>query len=93
MDHCDCGSLRDLTDYREKILTETQIDFLLHDALMALAEFKTKHRVIHHDIKTSNIFVKSKCEVKGTNVWRRAVLAKCAFYRYSLLDGSERHQW
>ena len=67
MDFCDLGSIRDLMDYRDEVLTEEQIAFVLRDTLEALDLFHTKHQMIHRDIKAGNILFNSKCEVKITD--------------------------
>ena len=67
MDFCDLGSIRDLMDYRDEVLTEEQIAFVLRDTLAALDLFHTKHQMIHRDIKAGNILFNSKCEVKITD--------------------------
>ena len=67
MDFCDLGSIRDLMDYRDEVLTEEQIAFVLRDTLEALQLFHEKYQMIHRDIKAGNILFNSKCEVKITD--------------------------
>jgi serine/threonine protein kinase len=67
MEFCDCGSLRDLMDFRDQVLNEQQIAFVLHDVLCALDELWQRHQIFHRDIKAGNILFNSKCEVKLTD--------------------------
>ncbi|KAH0788299.1 STE family protein kinase [Histomonas meleagridis] len=66
MDLCDRGSLRDIIDYRNEVLTEEQIAFVMHDLLMAL-KILHKKQIIHRDIKAANILVTSKGDIKVTD--------------------------
>jgi serine/threonine protein kinase len=67
MDFCDCGSFRDLMDFRDAVLSEQQIAFVLHDVLMALRELWNRHKLLHRDVKAGNILFNSRCQVKLTD--------------------------
>jgi serine/threonine protein kinase len=67
MDFCDCGSFRDLMDFRDEVLSEQQIAFVLHDVLLALRELWNRHKLLHRDIKAGNILFNSRCQVKLTD--------------------------
>ena len=64
MEYCDRGSLRDLLDKREKVLSEDQIAIVMHDMLMGLNAIHNEHRIIHRDIKAANMLLTSSGVVK-----------------------------
>lgn len=66
MDFCDRGSLRDIIDFRNEVLNEQQIAFVMHDLLEALVILHEK-QIIHRDIKAANILVTSKGAIKVTD--------------------------
>lgn len=64
MEYCDRGSLRDLLDAREQVLSEDQISIVLHDILMGLHLIHHRHRIVHRDIKAANILITTDSEIK-----------------------------
>jgi serine/threonine protein kinase len=64
MEFCDRGSLRDILDSREQVLSEDQISIVLLSLLLGLDEIHTKHRIIHRDIKSANILLNSDGGIK-----------------------------
>ncbi|KAH0793891.1 STE family protein kinase [Histomonas meleagridis] len=64
MENCDCGSLRDLLDRREQVLSEDQIGIVLVDLLRGLHLIHTRHRIIHRDIKSANILLTSDSGIR-----------------------------
>lgn len=64
MEYCDRGSLRDLLDKREKVLSEDQISLVLYDMLSGLKVIHNDHRIIHRDIKAANMLLTSAGVVK-----------------------------
>ncbi|OHT09964.1 STE family protein kinase [Tritrichomonas foetus] len=67
MDYCDRGSIRDLMDSREKVLTEDQISIIMHDLLNALTVLHDQYHTIHRDIKAANILISSDYSIKVTD--------------------------
>ena len=67
MEYCDRGSIRDLIDYRDLCLTEKQAAIVIHDLLAALVMLKGKYKLMHRDIKSANILLKSNGEIKITD--------------------------
>ena len=57
MDFCDRGSLRDILDNRQKVLSEDQISVILRDHLLALRFMHGEHKIMHRDIKAANILM------------------------------------
>ena len=68
VEYGDRGSLRDIIDYRRKLLTEEQISIVLHDVLIAL---KQLHYGLfsHHYIQASHVIINSQGEIKLTEYW------------------------
>ena len=64
MEYCDRGSLRDLLDAREQVLSEDQISIVLHDLLKGLQIIHKRNRIVHRDIKAANILITTDCEIK-----------------------------
>ena len=64
MEYCDKGSLRDILDKREQVLSEDQISLVMHDLLMGLNLIHKKHRIVHRDIKAANLLLTSKGDIK-----------------------------
>ena len=64
MEYCDCGSLRDILDVREQVLTEDQISIVMRDLLKGLQLIHTRFRIVHRDIKAANILLMSTGEIK-----------------------------
>lgn len=64
MEYCDRGSLRDLLDLREQVLSEDQISIILHDVLKGLGLIHKLHRIVHRDIKAANILITTDAEIK-----------------------------
>ena len=73
MEFCPLGSIRDLIDYRDEVLTERQVALVLHDALNALKVLHEKHHVVHRDIKAANILLAANgtCRVTDFGVSRK----------------------
>lgn len=67
LEYCDHGSLRDIMDFTQKPFTEPQISFILKDILIALTVLHTKHKTLHRDIKSGNILMNKKGEIKLTD--------------------------
>ncbi|OHS97830.1 hypothetical protein TRFO_09262 [Tritrichomonas foetus] len=67
MDFCDRGSLRDIMDYHDIKLTESQIAFVMHDLLLCLKILHKKLNIMHRDIKAANILANSKGQFKLTD--------------------------
>jgi serine/threonine-protein kinase 24/25/MST4 len=64
MGYCDRGSLRDLLDTRQQVLSEDQISVIMRDLLEGLQLIQTEHRIIHRDIKAANILLCSDGGIK-----------------------------
>ena len=64
MEYCDRGSVRDIMDFREKVLDEDQIAIVLADLLKGLSVIHNRFHIIHRDIKAANILLNSQGEVK-----------------------------
>jgi serine/threonine protein kinase len=64
MDYCKNGSLRDILDRREEVLSEAQISVVLRDVLKGLQVLQTRHRIVHRDIKASNLLLTDACFVQ-----------------------------
>lgn len=64
MEYCDGGSLRDLLDKREQVLSEDQISIIMRDLLKGLQLIHTRYRIVHRDIKAANILLTMNGEVR-----------------------------
>jgi serine/threonine protein kinase len=64
MEYCNRGSLRDILDARQQVLSEDQISFIMRDLLQGLDFIQTKHKIVHRDIKSANVLLTSVGEVK-----------------------------
>jgi serine/threonine protein kinase len=64
MEYCNRGSLRDILDARQKVLSEDQISVVMLDLLHALEFLHSKHRIVHRDVKGANLLMTSEGEVK-----------------------------
>jgi len=67
MEYCDRGSLRDLIDYRNAVLTEEQIAFVLYDLLQGVLILHKKYKILHRDIKAGNILLLSDGHIRVTD--------------------------
>jgi serine/threonine protein kinase len=67
MEYCRRGSLRDVLDSREQPLTEDQISIVIQDLLKGLQLLQTRHRIIHRDVKASNILLSDESGIKITD--------------------------
>jgi serine/threonine protein kinase len=47
IEYCDRGSLRDLVDTRQQVLSEDQISVIMQDLLEGLQLMQTEHQIIH----------------------------------------------
>jgi len=63
MDYCSHSSVRDLMDQLEKTLSEKQLSFIVGSTLKGL-EYLHGLSIIHRDIKSANILLTEKGEVK-----------------------------
>jgi serine/threonine protein kinase len=64
MEYCARGSLRDLLDSRERVLSEDQISIVIRDLLKGLQLLQTRHRIVHRDIKAANILITADCSIR-----------------------------
>jgi serine/threonine protein kinase len=64
MEFCDRGSIRDLLDTREQVLSEDQISVIIRDVLKGLQFIQTNHRIVHRDIKSANILLTASGQVR-----------------------------
>lgn len=64
MEYCDRGSLRDILDAREQVLSEDQISVVMSDILRGLQILHTRHRIVHRDIKAANILLTAEGGIK-----------------------------
>ncbi|OHT04611.1 hypothetical protein TRFO_27815 [Tritrichomonas foetus] len=64
MEYCDRGSLRDILDARQQVLSEDQISIVMHDMLKGLELIHNDHHIVHRDIKAANILLTSNGEIK-----------------------------
>ena len=67
MEYCKLGSIRDLIDFRNQVLTEQQTCLVLHDLLHALDILHNQNKIIHRDIKAANILLDSNGYSKLTD--------------------------
>jgi serine/threonine protein kinase len=79
MEYCEGGSLRDLLDSRERVLTEDQIAIVMYDLLKGLQLIHTRHRIVHRDIKAANILLTSagRIQIADFGVSRRFNTGRC----------------
>lgn len=63
-DYCHYGSLRQILDIRQQVLSEDQISILIKDVLTSLLFLHNNVQIIHRDIKASNILLTKNGEVK-----------------------------
>jgi serine/threonine protein kinase len=59
----DCGSLTDYVKYGNEYLTEEVCSFILLQTVRGLAILHSKN-IMHRDIKSDNILVNSKGDIK-----------------------------
>ncbi|OHT13766.1 hypothetical protein TRFO_15978 [Tritrichomonas foetus] len=64
MEYVDRGSLRDILDSREQVLSEDQIACVMHDLLRGLLLIHNSFHILHRDIKAANLLLNSKGQVK-----------------------------
>ena len=64
MEYVDRGSLRDILDSKEQVLSEDQIACVMHDLLHGLKLIHNTFRIMHRDIKAANLLLNSKGMVK-----------------------------
>lgn len=64
MEYCDRCSLRSILDARQQVLSEDQISFVMHDLLKALEIIHNDYHMVHRDIKSANILLNSKGDIK-----------------------------
>lgn len=64
MEFCDRCSLRNILDARQQVLSEDQISFVMHDLLKCLETIHNNYQMVHRDIKSANILLTSKAEIK-----------------------------
>jgi len=64
MDFCDKGSIRDILDNRQKVLSEDQISIILKDHLLALRILHGEYRIAHRDIKCANLLMNRHGHIK-----------------------------
>lgn len=72
MEFCPQGSLRDLIDFRDCVLSENQIAIIMLDTLTALKVLH-QHKIIHRDIKAANILLGTNgfCRITDFGVSRQ----------------------
>lgn len=73
MEFCNLGSIRDLIDFRNKVLSEAQISIVMSDLLHALSILHDKYKIVHRDIKAANILLSANgyCRVTDFGVSRQ----------------------
>ncbi|KAH0785608.1 STE family protein kinase [Histomonas meleagridis] len=64
MEYCNKGSLRDILDAREKVLSEDQISIVMSDLLHGMQLIHNKFHIIHRDIKAANLLLTANGEIK-----------------------------
>lgn len=64
MEYCDKGSLRDLLDARQKVMSEDQISIVMSDLLKGMKLIHEKFHIIHRDIKAANLLLTGDLEIK-----------------------------
>ncbi|KAH0794423.1 STE family protein kinase [Histomonas meleagridis] len=64
MDICECGSIRDLMNFTGKPLKREQVKIVIYDVIKALIYFHEEYKILHRDIKASNILLASNGEIK-----------------------------
>lgn len=64
MEYIDRGSLRDILDYREQVLSEDQISCVMSDLLNGLKKIHNDFHILHRDIKAANLLLNSEGRMK-----------------------------
>lgn len=64
MEFCDRGSLRDLLDARQKVLSEDQIAIVMSDLLNGMKLIHERFHIIHRDIKAANLLLTGDLQIK-----------------------------
>lgn len=64
MEYIDRGSLRNILDSREQVLSEDQISCVISDLLNGLKKIHNDFHLLHRDIKAANLLLNSKGNIK-----------------------------
>lgn len=64
MEYCEHGSLRDIMNEKQLGISEDQISIILFDLLNAIQHIHHEHKIIHRDIKASNLLLNSESKIK-----------------------------
>jgi serine/threonine protein kinase len=66
MDYCEAGSIRDVMNEMKRTLNENHIAYVLKNTLCGL-NYLHNQKIVHRDIKSANILLNFKSEVKITD--------------------------